>query len=120
MRRCVVDRTRVHPRSPEAQAYRRWYNLKAWKVARQAQLARHPLCERCEKAGRITAATVVNHRMPHKGDWSLFTDPENFESLCPPCHDGLVQREEKRGFTVGCDASGHPLSLDHPWNRGQK
>lgn len=107
----------LHPRSPEAKAYRRWYNLKAWKVARRTHLARQPLCERCEKAGRITAATVVNHRTPHKGDWSLFIDPDNHESLCSPHHDALVQREEARGHVIGCDADGRPTDPAHPWNR---
>lgn len=104
-------------RSTEAQAYRRWYNLKAWKDARLAQLAHQPLCERCEKAGRITQATVVNHRTPHKGDWSLFINPENHESLCAPHHDTLVQREEARGHVIGCDVDGRPVDPAHPWNR---
>jgi 5-methylcytosine-specific restriction endonuclease McrA len=106
-----------HPRSPEAQAYRRWYKGNAWQVARSAQLARHPLCERCKKAGKITPATVVHHRKAHKGDWSLFIDPENHESLCAPHHDTLAQREEARGYTIGCDEAGRPVDPQHPWNR---
>jgi hypothetical protein len=106
----------VHSRSAEAQAYRRWYNLKAWRIARLAQLARQPLCERCEKAGRITAATVVNHRQPHKGDWALFIDPDNHESLCAAHHDALVQREEARGFIIGSGVDGRPVDPEHPWN----
>jgi len=113
----ILTMTRHHPRSAEAEAYRRWYSRKAWKVARQAQLARQPLCERCQQTGRITAATVVNHRIPHKGDWSLFIDPDNHESLCAPHHDALVQREEARGHVIGCDADGLPIDPSHPWNR---
>lgn len=107
----------AHHRSDAAQAYRRWYNLKAWRVARQSQLARQPLCERCRKAGRITAATVVNHRKAHKGDWSLFIDPGNHESVCVDHHDGLIQREEARGHVIGCDVNGRPVDPEHPWNR---
>ena len=48
-------------------------------------------------------ATVVHHRKVHMGDWSLFIDPENDESLCAPHHDTVVQREEARGYTIGRD-----------------
>lgn len=111
---------RRHHRSPEAEAYRRWYRLAIWRGRnglRARQLARQPLCERCRKAGRITAATVVNHRKPHKGDWSLFIDPQNHESLCAPHHDGLIQREEASGHAIGCDVDGRPMDPGHPWNR---
>jgi hypothetical protein len=108
---------RPHPRSAEAEQYRRWYKTPAWKAARSAQLARQPLCEWCEKAGRITSATVVHHRNPHKGDWQLFISAENHESLCAPHHDTLAQREEARGYTIGCDEAGRPVDPSHPWNR---
>lgn len=104
-------------RSPEAQAYRRWYGLKAWLEARKAQLSKQPLCERCKAMGRVTPATIVNHRKAHKGNWSLFIDPANHESTCAPHHDTLIQREEERGYTIGSDAGGRPLAADHPWNR---
>lgn len=108
---------RPHPRSPAAQAYHRWYGLKEWKVAREAQLAVQPLCERCLQSEDVTPATVVNHRIPHRGDWSLFIDPNNHESLCAPHHDSLVQREEARGYTIGSDVNGRPVDPGHPWNQ---
>lgn len=70
-----------------------------WRRARLAFLAEHPLCERCTKAGRTTAATVVNHRIPHKGDQALFWDEANWEATCKPHHDGTIQSEERRGST---------------------
>lgn len=99
-------------------AYHRWYSLKAWKIARDRQLARWPLCGRCQKAGRVTVATVVNHRKPHRGDWALFIDPENHESVCKDHHDGLIQREEARGYIIGSDIEGRPVDPAHPWNAG--
>ncbi|MEO4000324.1 HNH endonuclease [Mesorhizobium sp. CAU 1732] len=104
-------------RSPEAAAYHRWYGLKAWKVAREAQLSGQPLCERCLQSEDVTAAAVVNHRIPHKGDWGLFIDPGNHESICAPHHDSLVRREEKRGYVVGSDINGRPVDPLHPWNQ---
>lgn len=106
-------------RSAEAQAYRSWYGLKVWFHARKAQLTKQPLCERCLALGRITPATVVNHREPHKGDWQLFIDPDNHESTCAPHHDTLIQREEARGYRIGSDADGRPVDPNHPWNAGQ-
>ena len=115
----LANKRKSHHRSAAATAYRSWYNRKEWKAARRAQLSRQPLCERCLQAGHITAATVVNHRKPHKGNWSLFIDPDNHESVCAPHHDTLIQREEARGYTIGSDISGRPLDPGHPWNNRQ-
>lgn len=88
-----------HLRSAQAQACRGWYNLSIWrgKGGLRQQLSRQPLCERCKKAGRITAATIVNYRQPHKGGWSLFVDPDNQESLSALHHDTVAQKDEARG-----------------------
>lgn len=37
------------------------YNTTRWRNLRNAYLMEHPLCERCEKEGRITPATDVHH-----------------------------------------------------------
>lgn len=105
-----------HNRSSGAQKYRRWYGLKEWKLARATQLAKQPLCERCLQADIITRASVVNHRIPHKGDWALFIDPANHESTCAPHHDALIQKEEARGYMIGSDVNGRPVDPRHPWN----
>jgi hypothetical protein len=107
-------------RSSEAEAYRRWYSLALWRGdrgLRDQQLNREPLCERCKAQGIITAATVVNHRRPHRGDWALFVDPANHESVCKDHHDTLVQREEARGHAIGTGLDGRPVDPEHPWNR---
>lgn len=67
-------------------AYRRGYDNR-WRKARQIYLAKHPLCEECKKNGRLTAATVVDHIIPHKGDRKLFWDENNWQALCKRCHD---------------------------------
>lgn len=71
----------------------------------------------CEAQGRITAATVVDHIKPHKGDQGLFWDRANWQALCKPHHDSTKQRAEQRGHAIGVDAAGRPLDPDHPWNR---
>lgn len=121
LRQCTITKRQMRKpdqRSAEARAYRKLYATPQWQAARKAQLSKQPLCERCQKQGRIVAASVVNHRTPHKGDWKLFIDPNNHESVCKPHHDGLIQREERNGGgEIGNAADGRPLAADHPWNR---
>lgn len=105
---------RQDQRSPEAARWRAYYKTPAWRRAREAQLARQPLCERCLEAGRVTAATVVNHRRPHKGSWALFLDPGNHESCCKPHHDREIQSEERRGYRKAIGDDGWPTDPRHP------
>lgn len=73
-----------------AKLYRskRWQKLRAWHLSKQ------PLCVMCKAAGKLTAATVVDHVTPHKGDAALFLAPTNLQSLCKPHHDSDKQRQE--------------------------
>ena len=80
------------------------------------------LCQRCgclllDGNRHHPRAAVVNHKVPHRGNPELFFDIENTESVCKTDHDALIQREEKRGYTIGCDADGKPVDPLHPWNQ---
>lgn len=57
-------------------------------------LAQHPLCVRCEQRGRIESATVVDHKVPHRGDPALMWDEQNWQALCKPCHDHKTVTED--------------------------
>jgi hypothetical protein len=59
----------------------------------------------------------VDHKIPHRGDETLFFDADNLQSLCKLHHDSSKQREEKRGAVIGCNATGAPLDLNSHWNR---
>lgn len=59
----------------------------AWTKARNAYIARHPLCVFCAREGRDTLAAVVDHIVPHRGDKALFWDVNNWQSLCKLHHD---------------------------------
>ena len=61
-------------------------------------LSKHPLCVTCRDIGRIVAAEVVDHIIPHRGDRKLFWDRSNWQSLCSRCHNGLKQRQEPEGI----------------------
>lgn len=67
-------------------ATERGYNAE-WRVARRSFLSAHPLCVECMKENRLTAATVVDHIIPHRGDMKLFWDESNWQPLCKICHD---------------------------------
>jgi len=64
-----------------------------WDKARRGWLAKHPLCVECERGNRITAATTVDHIIPHRGDMALFWDTSNWQSLCKHHHDQKTARE---------------------------
>ncbi|MFD1777025.1 HNH endonuclease [Paenibacillus rhizophilus] len=68
-----------------------------WRIARARYLRQYPLCVHCEQAGRVTAATVVDHIIAHKGDMELFWDVSNWQSLCASCH-GVKTVKEDGGF----------------------
>ena len=92
------------PAKAERKASARWhdlYNLPLWKEElRPGQLLREPFCRSCARKGIRTRATVVDHIKPHRGDWTLFCDPGNLQSLCKGCHDRKTAREqweERRG-----------------------
>lgn len=53
----------------------------------------NPICVECDKHGVTTAVEEVDHIKPHDGDWSLFLDPENLQSLCSRCHAVKTRRE---------------------------
>lgn len=82
-------------------AYHGWYQLPIWTdKLRPDQLLREPFCREC---GRLfppddlrhrTPATVVDHIVPFRGDWDLFVDPNNHQSLCKHHHDQKTAREQ--------------------------
>jgi 5-methylcytosine-specific restriction endonuclease McrA len=67
----------------------RLYHTQRWLRARGRFLSEHPLCAECERAGRIVAATVVDHRDGHRrADWrERFWDESTWQPLCRDCHN---------------------------------
>lgn len=54
----------------------------------------HPLCLGCQAVGRITAAAVVDHVEPHKGDPKKFWNRAMWQSACRWHHDVVKQQLE--------------------------
>lgn len=100
-----------------------------WQKARETYLRNNPLCIDHKQRGKIVAATVVDHIVPHRlsdaidsGDEQRiaearerFWDSDNWQPLCKHCHDSRKQRLERSGRVQGCDANGLPLDPHHFW-----
>ena len=68
---------------------------KQWQKTRRSALGRDSfLCVLCKAAGRMTAATDVDHIKPKSegGDDSF----ENLQSLCGECHKKKTQADNRR------------------------
>ena len=92
--RCVK-----HTRQADRQrgtARERGYSA-AWERARAGYLRSHPLCQ-CPDCGegtlRLMPASVVDHKVPHKGDTALFWDRDNWQAMSKACHDRKTSRED--------------------------
>ena len=103
---CDAHRQRSDRRSAEAQSWRWMYQTDEWRLdLRPTQLMREPFCRECARLypsgdpRHRTPATVVDHIVPHCGDWDMFTDEGNLQSLCKRHHDiktAQEQREKRR------------------------
>jgi 5-methylcytosine-specific restriction protein A len=71
----------------------RGYGTK-WRKARDAWLMAYPLCAEHESKGVLVQANVVDHIVPHGGDWKLFWDRKNWQSLCTSCHNSKTAKED--------------------------
>ena len=91
----------------------RGYNYK-WQQARAGYLVKHPHCVMCLAAMGVTVsdpieqalqcysngqlpplATVVDHKVAHRGDMAIFWDSTRWQALCKPCHDSHAQRRDR-------------------------
>ena len=80
-------------------AAKRGYDRR-WRVASKAFLRKHPLCVMCEAEGKTVLATVVDYKVPHKGDMVLFWERTNWQGLCGEDHNRKTAKEDG-GFGRG-------------------
>ncbi|POP53077.1 HNH endonuclease signature motif containing protein [Zhongshania marina] len=95
-----------------------WPYCYKWQQAAKGFLRRNPWCADHKARGVYVTATVVDHKVAHRGDMKLFWDKNNWQGLCGHCHDSHKQRLEKSGVQVGSDVNGFPLDPSHPWAKG--
>lgn len=89
-----------------------------WARMRAKHLIKEPYCRECTKFGDITRGKVVDHEIPHRGNYELFMDENNLQTLCIPCHNVFKRKSELTNGTFGCDVNGWPIGPDHYWNSG--
>lgn len=92
-----------------------WYSSKRWQLRRLQQLQHDPLCAMCLKDNQVTAATVADHVVPHRGDPTLFWQGE-LQSLCSHHHNSHKQQLETKGYTNEIGLDGWPTHPNHPAN----
>lgn len=67
---------------------------RSWKRIRDRYVALHPLCEQCEKHGKMTPTEEVHHIKPLSQGGTH--DFNNLMSLCTSCHSEITAREGGR------------------------
>ncbi|WP_440642070.1 HNH endonuclease [Bradyrhizobium sp. PUT101] len=97
----------------------RWRGSARWRRRVRFQLATNPLCRMCAEQGVVTAATIVDHVIPHRGDQQLFWLGE-LQSLCASHHSKDKQQIETQGFSTAIGADGLPLDARHPFYQESK
>lgn len=65
------------------------YNNNRWSRARISYLMNNPVCAICGKP-----ATEIDHIIPHKGDYELFWNVDNWQPLCHSCHSRKTVLED--------------------------
>ena len=75
-----------HQRARQPKETDTFYLSVQWRKFRDWYITRHPVCEMCEREGRQTIATMVDHVTEIK-DGGALTDEENAQSLCAACHN---------------------------------
>jgi 5-methylcytosine-specific restriction enzyme A len=98
--------------------HQRWYDSARWRRKSKAWLKLEPLCAMCKAKGMVTAATVADHVVAHRGNERLFWDGE-LQALCRRCHSGTKQQLETKGFSKEIGVDGFPVDRNHPfwWKR---
>ena len=86
--------------SPESH---KLYDRKVWQTLRLQTFQKYPSCVCCKQQGKIVKATDIDHVIPHRGDYELFTDLDNLWALCQDCH------HIKTGFEKNPD---HPTTKE--------
>lgn len=101
-----------------SKAERGWIDSPEWRQARLVHLAQYPLCVHCEEQAGVTLATDVDHIIPHRGNYDLFWDRNNWQSLCKSCHSRKTATEDG-GFGHARKADSHRFVITGPPGAGK-
>ena len=87
-RRRRLERQKEYNRNRRSKKHA-FYYTQAWKDARAAYRAKHPICEICGKAKSV----IVDH-IVELSDGCDPWDENNFQALCIACHNKKTVREK--------------------------
>lgn len=74
---------RAYNKTQRREDYNKTYGRR-WHAIRDRYIAKHPLCELCEAAGRLVPAELVHHIVPTADGGTH--EESNLMSLCASCH----------------------------------
>ncbi|TXM72890.1 HNH endonuclease [Methylobacterium sp. WL12] len=98
------------------------YGTPEWKALRASKLKASPICEPCQRRGRVVAANTVDHRISITNGGPAFPLLSGLMSMCPACHNAKTRAVDRPGGSgvafPGCDASGLPVDPSHPFFGG--
>lgn len=78
-----------------ANSHQRGYTRKWYEAAKlYRSLHPHCECEECAQLGRVLPSEVVDHKIPHRGNRTLFWDVNNWQAMAKVCHDKKTARGE--------------------------
>ena len=73
--------------------HHRLYSSSMWRRLRMQALHRDAfICRVCGVP--VGHSGNVDHVKPHRGDWALFADLDNLQTLCQSCHSAKTARGE--------------------------
>ncbi len=98
------------------QPWNNWYKKAAWIKRAKLQLAVDPICTMCLRLGKVRAAEVADHIVPHRGDPELFWFGK-LQSLCWSHHSASKAQIEKQGYSNEIGEDGYPIDPNHPFNK---
>lgn len=92
------------------------YTTPLWKHPvtglRACTLRKNPICVECKRA----PANTADHIRDHRGDWRLFSDPNNLRGVCGSCHSKKTGSQHgignRRGLGVKSGADENGLVID--------
>lgn len=87
------EKRRESDRNRARKEWKKWYDSARFRKSRALFLTRNPKCVDCNKLFEITQLDL-DHEVPHRGDYDLFWDVNNWRSRCHRCHS----RKTGKGF----------------------
>lgn len=95
----IVQKGRCDKHKRSNDRYRKTFRQRGythqWTQLSKVYRRHNPVCVICLFKGRVTAAEITDHIVPHRMDSSLLMDSENLCALCWKCHSWKTRKEDK-------------------------